>query len=111
MATRLFRHLSPGGLVLLALAAIAMPSPAGAQPYPSSMIRIVVAGAAGTPPDTISRIVANELGDSEGWRIIVENKPGAMQTIAGSEVLKQPADGHTIISTSLPGMVAPVLLP
>jgi len=41
----------------------------------------------------------------------VENKPGAMQTIAGSDVLKQPADGHTIISTSLPGMVAPVLLP
>ncbi len=111
MATRLFRHLSPAGLVLLALVAIAMPSPAGAQPYPSSMIRIVVAGAAGTPPDTISRIVANELGESEGWRIVVENKPGAMQTIAGGEVLKQPADGYTIISTSLPGMVAPVLLP
>ena len=111
MATRLFRHLSPAGLMLLALVAIAMPSPAGAQPYPSSMIRIVVAGAAGTPPDTISRIVANELGESEGWRILVENKPGAMQTIAGGEVLKQPADGYTIISTSLPGMVAPVLLP
>jgi tripartite-type tricarboxylate transporter receptor subunit TctC len=111
MATRLFRHLSPAGLVLLALAVVEMQLPAGAQPYPSSMIRIVVAGAAGTPPDTISRIVANELGGSEGWRIVVENKPGAMQTIAGSEVLKQPADGYTIISTSLPGMVAPVLLP
>lgn len=111
MATRLFPRLSPAGLVPLALAAIAMASPAGAQPYPSSMIRIVIAGAAGTPPDTISRIVANELGESEGWRLIVENKPGAMQTIAGADVLKQPADGHTIISTSLPGMVAPVLLP
>src|SRR5215204_4108061 len=98
MATRLFRRLSPAAFGLLALVVIAMASPAGAQPYPSSMIRIVVAGAAGTPPDTISRIVANELGGSEGWRIVVENKPGAMQTIAGSEVLKQPADGYTIIS-------------
>jgi len=111
MVMQLFRHLSRTGLSLLALGLAALASPAGAQPYPSSMIRIVVAGAAGTPPDVISRIVANELGESEGWRLVVENKPGAMQTIAGAEVLKQAADGHTIISTSLPGMLAPALLP
>jgi tripartite-type tricarboxylate transporter receptor subunit TctC len=98
------------GFSLFALA-IAAAGPTSAQPYPSGTIRIIVAGAAGTPPDVISRIVANDLAESEGWRIVVENKPGAMQTIAGAEVLKQPADGYTIISTSLPGMLAPVLLP
>jgi tripartite-type tricarboxylate transporter receptor subunit TctC len=105
------RRLSSFALLLLALGHVAMPSPATAQSYPSSMIRIVVAAAAGTPPDIISRIVANELAESEGWRTLVENKPGAMQTIGGSEVLKQPADGYTVVSVSLPGMVAPALLP
>ena len=60
------------------------------------MIRIVIHASAGTPPDIITRIVANELGQSEGWLSVVENKPGAFGTIAAAEVLKQPADGHTI---------------
>jgi tripartite-type tricarboxylate transporter receptor subunit TctC len=78
---------------------------------PSNMIRVVVAGATGTPSDTISRIAANELAQSEGWRIVVENKGGAMQTIGAAEVLKQPPDGYWILSVSLPAMVAPALLP
>ena len=69
------------------------------------------AGAAGTPTDIITRIVANELGQSEGWRIVVENKPGAIGTIAAAEVLKQPADGHTIFGIALPATAAPALLP
>jgi tripartite-type tricarboxylate transporter receptor subunit TctC len=95
----------------LVLSVAAMMSPVGAQSYPSNIIHIVVAGVAGTPPDIIGRIVAAELDESEGWRVIVENKPGAVQTIAGAEVLKQPADGHSILSISLPASVAPALLP
>jgi tripartite-type tricarboxylate transporter receptor subunit TctC len=105
------RHLSPIGVAALALSAALMAAPVGAQPYPSSQIRILVAAAAGTPPDIISRLVATELGQTEGWRIVVENKPGAMQTIAGTEILKQPADGYSVVSVSLPGMTAPALLP
>jgi tripartite-type tricarboxylate transporter receptor subunit TctC len=81
----------------------------GAQPFPSQPIRIV-AGAAGNPGDIVSRIVANELGRAEGWRVIVENKPGGMQTIAAAEVLKQSADGYTILQIALPTAVAPALL-
>jgi tripartite-type tricarboxylate transporter receptor subunit TctC len=104
-----FRCPALAGLSLLTLAALAFP--AVAQPYPSGMIRIVVAAAAGTPPDIISRILANELAQSEGWRVVVENKLGAMQTIGGAEVLKQPADGYSVLSVSLPGVLAPALLP
>ena len=81
----------------------------GAQPFPSQTIRIV-AGAAGNPGDIISRILANELGRAEGWRVIIENKPGGMQTIAAAEVLKQSADGYTILQIALPTAVAPALL-
>lgn len=109
MAAQLLCRLCPIGFLLLTLSTIATSSQA--QPFPSSVIRIVVSAAAGTPPDIISRVVANELAQSEGWRMVVENKVGAMQTIAGAEVLKQPADGYSILSVSLPGMAAPALLP
>jgi tripartite-type tricarboxylate transporter receptor subunit TctC len=92
------------------LVAAALSSALFAQSYPSGLIRVVVAAASGTPPDIISRLIANDVAQTEGWRIIVEDKPGAMQTIAGAEVLKQPSDGQAIISVSLPGMVAPALL-
>jgi tripartite-type tricarboxylate transporter receptor subunit TctC len=84
---------------------------AHAQTYPSSTIRIVVGYAAGSPPDVMARLIANELGESEGLRAIVENRPGAIATIALTDVLKQPADGHTLASISLPSAAAPALLP
>jgi tripartite-type tricarboxylate transporter receptor subunit TctC len=85
--------------------------PVNAQTYPSNVIRIVVPTSAGTPPDTISRVIAQEVAESEGWKIIVENRPGAVQTLAGAEVLKQPADGYSIYALSLPVSAAPALLP
>ena len=108
---QLSRHVSWFGVPLLYMGLGAAPEPVLAQSYPSDMIRIVVGGAAGTPTDTITRIVANELGQSEGWRMVVENKPGAIGTIAAAEVLKQPADGHTIFGIALPTTAAPALLP
>src|SRR5262245_33573834 len=95
----------------LAVVSLGASVPAVARSYPSSMIRIVIGGPAGTPTDIVTRIVANELGQTEGWRIVVENKPGAVATIAGAEVLKQPADGYSIYATALPAAAAPALLP
>jgi tripartite-type tricarboxylate transporter receptor subunit TctC len=75
------------------------------------MIRIVVTGASGTPPSIMARVVANALSESEGWRVIVEDKPGAIGTIGLAEVLRQPADGYTVAAISLPNSAAPALLP
>jgi tripartite-type tricarboxylate transporter receptor subunit TctC len=111
MLKRRFRHFSPLGLSFLAIAFAAIASPSQAQTYPSNMIRIVVPGAAGTPPDIVGRLIAAELGESEGWRAIVENKPGAIQTIGLAEVLRQPADGYTLASITMSSSAAPALLP
>ncbi len=111
MVQRPSHHLSPFGLPFLVLALAAAPSPTAAQSYPSGMIRIVVPSAAGTPPDIMGRIIAAELGESEAWRAIVENKPGAIQTLGLAEVLRQPADGHTLASVALSASAAPALMP
>jgi tripartite-type tricarboxylate transporter receptor subunit TctC len=82
-----------------------------AESYPSRTIRIIVPGAAGTPPDIVTGIIANELGQSEGWQTVIENKPGAVQTIGIGEALKQPADGYTVVAIAQSSAVAPSLLP
>jgi tripartite-type tricarboxylate transporter receptor subunit TctC len=85
--------------------------PAFAQPYPSGVIRIVVPYSASTPPDILARIVATALAEGEGWNVIVENKPGAVMTTGTSEVLRQPADGHTLLSITAPFAAVPALVP
>jgi tripartite-type tricarboxylate transporter receptor subunit TctC len=103
------RTLSGLSLILFAFATTA--STAFAQTYPSNMIRMVVPSPAGTPPDIMGRVIANAISEGEGWRVIVEDKAGAIQTIGLAEVLKQPADGYTLASIALPASAAPALMP
>jgi tripartite-type tricarboxylate transporter receptor subunit TctC len=86
-------------------------SAAGAQSFPSRPIRIIVPTSVSTPPDIISRIVANALSESEGWSVVVEDRPGAVQTLGAREVLKQPADGYTIFTMGVPVSAAQSLVP
>src|SRR6195256_2963235 len=85
--------------------------PAFAQPFPSSVIRIVVPYSASTPPDILARIVSAALSEGEGWNVIVENKPGAVGTIGVMDALKQPADGYTLLSVGTPFAAIPALVP
>ena len=84
---------------------------ARAQSYPSGVIRFVVPTSASTPPDILARIVANALADLEGWKTIVEDKPGAVMTLGIGEVLKQPANGLTVLSVTTPITAVPALMP
>jgi tripartite-type tricarboxylate transporter receptor subunit TctC len=84
---------------------------AHSESYPSRSIRIIVPTSVSTPPDIVSRIVANALSESEGWSVVVENKPGAVQTLGASEVLKQPADGYTMLAVGTPVTAAQSIVP
>jgi tripartite-type tricarboxylate transporter receptor subunit TctC len=70
-----------------------------------------VPNSASTPPDILARIIATALAEGEGWNVIVENKPGAVMTIGVTEVLKQPADGYTLLSVTAPFAAVPALVP
>jgi tripartite-type tricarboxylate transporter receptor subunit TctC len=97
--------------LIASLIVLAAHQAAHADSFPSNVIRIVVPTGAGTPPDIISRVVGNELSETEGWRMLVENRPGALQTIGMAEVLKQPADGYSVYPMSVPTMAVPSLMP
>src|SRR5215469_6342399 len=96
--------------LMLLLALPLLPPHVWAQvPLPST-IRIVVPSTPSTPPDIISRVIAQQLAADKDWNVVVENKPGAVMTIAGSEVLRQPADGTSIYALSLPVSAAPAFV-
>jgi tripartite-type tricarboxylate transporter receptor subunit TctC len=82
-----------------------------ADSFPSRGVRIVVPASASTPPDILARIIANAISDREGWKMIVENKPGAVMTIGITDVLKQESDGHNLLSVTSPIAAVPGLMP
>jgi tripartite-type tricarboxylate transporter receptor subunit TctC len=110
MNLRFYGHLRRAAAAA-ALTLLCLASRAPAQSFPPGVVRIVVPTTVSTPPDIISRVIAAQLVDSEGWKVIVENRPGALMTIAGTDVLRQPADGLSIYVMSVPVTAAPAFLP
>jgi len=90
---------------------VAAGKPALGQPPVANVVRIVVPASVSTPPDILARLVGTALSEGEGWNVVVENKPGAVMTIGVTEVLKQPADGHTLLSVTAPIAAVPALVP
>lgn len=69
--------------------------------YPNKPVRIVVPYPPGGLGDTFSRAVGRGLSENLGQPVIVENKPGANQIIGAEQVLRSPADGHTLFLSSM----------
>lgn len=67
------------------------------QDYPSKPIRLIIPNSPGLSQDLAARILGPEMAKLLGQPVIVENKPGANQTIGLEYVAKQmPADGYTL---------------
>jgi tripartite-type tricarboxylate transporter receptor subunit TctC len=78
--------------------------------HPAKPIRVMVPGAAGSPPDALARIIGEPLA-ALGRPLIVENRPGGIGTLALGVVAKAPPDGNTLGVIGLTQLVAPSLLP
>jgi len=69
---------------------------AGAQPYPSRPITMVVPFAAGAPVDTVGRLIAERMRVSLGQPIILENVSGAAGSLGVARAVRAAPDGYTI---------------
>ena len=99
------------GATLLTAAALLSPQMVLAQAWPSKPIRVLVPYSTGTPPDISSRLVAMHLTKALGQPVYIENKPGAIGLVALKELLRQPADGSTLLCMVMPLVTTPALLP
>jgi tripartite-type tricarboxylate transporter receptor subunit TctC len=71
----------------------------------------MVGASAGGGTDIVARMLAEKLGESLKQSFVVENKPGASNTIAADLTAKSPPDGHTLlVATNTGQAIAPHLL-
>src|SRR5947208_5880757 len=87
------------GIWALAVVA-ALAAPAGAQPYPSRPVTIVVPFAAGGGSDLLARLVAQKLEEKFGKPFIIENRPGAGTTLAAMQAVRSTPDGYTLMQAT-----------
>jgi tripartite-type tricarboxylate transporter receptor subunit TctC len=82
-----------GAAVLGCMAAC--PALAAAE-YPDRPIRLIISSAVGGSPDIVTRILAAELVKQMSQQIVIDNRPGAAQTIGTEMVVRAAPDGYTI---------------
>ena len=75
--------------------------------WPGRPIKLVVPFPPGGGNDTLARLLSEQLPAAIGQPVLVENKPGAGGNIGTDFVAKQPADGYTLLLSSVNHVVNP----
>lgn len=101
------RNLIPA--IFLAVGALVSAS-GNAQAFPSKPITIVVPAGAGGGNDMIAREFGRRLSERVGQPVVIENKPGAETLIALNHIAQATPDGHTLLVTSAPFAIGPLIL-
>jgi tripartite-type tricarboxylate transporter receptor subunit TctC len=100
---RIFRALGALHRILWGVALAA--SLGSAWAFPIKPIRIVMGFPAGGPLDQHARLLSDRLQAQLGQPIIIDYKSGAGGTVGAQEVMRAPADGHTILLANTGVMV------
>ncbi len=79
--------------------------------YPAKPVRLLIGAPPGGGNDVLGRVVAQRLTDRIGQQVLVENRGGAGQTIAGEIAAKSPPDGYTILLVSSSFMISALVYP
>lgn len=81
---------------------IGMPHAALAQQaYPSKPVRMIIGFTPGSEIDLVGRLIADQMSERWGQRVIVDNRTGAGGTVAGGIVARSAADGYTLFFQSV----------
>ena len=82
-----------------------------AQAYPSKPVKLMVGAPAGGGTDIVARMLGDKLGESMKQPFVVDNRPGASNTIAADVTAKSPPDGYTLlVATNTGQAIAPHLM-
>ncbi|RYF72143.1 MAG: tripartite tricarboxylate transporter substrate binding protein [Comamonadaceae bacterium] len=87
--------------VLGLLAASLLAFDAVAQGWPTKPVRFVVAYTPGGVVDNTARVVGERMSRDLGQAVVIENRAGANGQIGAELVVRSPADGNTVLLTSV----------
>lgn len=68
-----------------------------AQDYPARPVTVIVPASAGSPSDTVARIVAGSMTQALGQQVLVKNVGGAGGTLGARRVATADPDGYTLL--------------
>jgi tripartite-type tricarboxylate transporter receptor subunit TctC len=83
----------------------------GTPAYPAKPVRMLIGFTAGSEIDVVARLVAHEMSEKWGHKIVIENRTGAGGTVAGAAAAKSPADGYTLFFNSVSHTASSALYP
>ncbi len=69
----------------------------GQSQFPNAAVKILVGFPAGTAPDTLARLLADQLQRALGQPVVIESVVGAAGNIAAGRVARAQPDGHTLL--------------
>ena len=96
--------------LLMSLLLVVLPTQAQ-SPYPTKAVKLMVGAGPGGGTDIIARMLAEKFADGIKGNWVVENKPGASNTIAADITAKAVPDGHTLlVATNTGQAIAPHLM-
>ena len=75
-----------------------------AQSYPTKPIRLIVPYPPGGSVDLVGRTVARKLTDNLGQPVVIDNKGGAGARLGVELASKSPADGYTLVVSTVTSM-------
>ena len=83
----------------------------GAPSYPTKPVRMLIGFTPGSEIDVVARLVAQEMSDKWGHKIVIDNRTGAGGTVAGAVAAKAAADGYTLFFNSVSHTASSALYP
>ena len=83
---------------------------AAQQAYPNKSIRIIVPFSPGGSVDPLARIIGQNLTESWGQQVVVDNRPGGNSIIGTEAAAKSKPDGYTILLVGTTHVIMPQLL-
>ena len=68
--------------------------------YPSRPVKVIIGFAPGGPADILARVLGQYLSERFGQPFVIENRPGAGNTLATEAVTRSAPDGYTLLWTT-----------
>jgi tripartite-type tricarboxylate transporter receptor subunit TctC len=94
-----------------AIAALVLAAPCAEPAWSQAArsVKIVVPYTPGSGPDILSRLMAEQIGRTQGLSMVVENRPGGGTLIGTDAVARAAPDGNTVLTVANAFVVNPAL--
>jgi hypothetical protein len=88
-------------MIRTVLAALAFAATSALAAWPEKPIKVLIGYAPGGSTDLVARLLGPKLSERLGQPVVIENKPGGAGDFAAEQMLQAPADGYTLLMTTV----------